>query len=313
MLTRVSLSELEHVWNAASEREQFPSPFFMYDWYTAWSPYLAQEYTFLPLRYKDTLFPLMRKGRHLSFAGDENVTDYMDAIGSNEQKKEGWPEILQFARSEQIHTITCNNVPFSSATLAYFQFATPQDGITINITEEDTTPILSLPTEWETFIQSLERKNRHELRRKIRKFEREHPQIKFSLSHNPEHAVKSLLTLMKHDPAKQQFLTSTMEQFFQNIMTRMKTSAKILHLTDGENIIAAVLCFIQNNTLFLYNSGFDESTFSGAGFYVKALSIKFAIDTSCTQYNFLQGKERYKYELGAKDAAVYKITVTLER
>ena len=102
-----------------------------------------------------------------------------------------------------------------------------------------------------------------------------------------------------------------MEKFFGNIVRNMKDTVHILRLTDENTTIAAVLCFIYNRTLFLYNSGFNEASYSGAGFYIKAMSIKYAIEASCTTYNFLQGKERYKYELGAKDSAVFRIDITV--
>lgn len=310
MLTHVAPTELEHVWAIAIRHEPFVTPFSSYDWYTTWSTCLAPDFTFTPLRYKDALFPLMQKGSYLTFGGDENVTDFMDAIGTTEHKNEGWQAILEYAQNEHIQSLVLNNVPASSITTSFFRQLPAGKGLTVHIVEEDSTPWMQLPTDWESYVNSLERKDRHELRRKLRKFEREHPEVNFSLSENTDRDMTSLLSLMKNDPAKQHFLTDNMDRFFRRIPQFMKNSARILRLSSGTDIIAAVLYFLENKTLFLYNSGFDETTFSGAGFYIKALSVKHAIETSCTTYNFLQGKERYKYELGAKDSPVFRIQVT---
>ena len=82
-----------------------------------------------------------------------------------------------------------------------------------------------------------------------------------------------------------------------------------LSIVDG-TLVASVIFFMVDRTLLLYNSGFD-ATYQGAGFYLKAKMILWAIENNYTEYNFLQGQERYKYELGGKDVAVYRIEKTL--
>ena len=61
----------------------------------------------------------------------------------------------------------------------------------------------------------------------------------------------------------------------------------------------------------LYNSGFDKEKYDSVGLYIKALNIKQAIAHGKKTYNFLQGNERYKYELGAHDFFVYTIEMKL--
>lgn len=74
---------------------------------------------------------------------------------------------------------------------------------------------------------------------------------------------------------------------------------------------AAMLTFSVGDTLMGYNSGFDEPKFSGSGFYLKAKMLARAEGQGFKKFNFLQGNERYKYELGGKDFYVYRIDVTL--
>jgi hypothetical protein len=83
-----------------------------------------------------------------------------------------------------------------------------------------------------------------------------------------------------------------------------------LYIALGDKKIAATLSFIYEGTLFLYNSGFDKVCCANAGFYLKAQTIKRAIENGLKSYNFLQGNERYKYELGAKDFEIYSISLT---
>ena len=60
----------------------------------------------------------------------------------------------------------------------------------------------------------------------------------------------------------------------------------------------------------LYNSGYDPRySRLSVGLVSKALAIKEAIEAGKRSFNFLRGTERYKYHLGAKDFAVYQLTV----
>ena len=74
---------------------------------------------------------------------------------------------------------------------------------------------------------------------------------------------------------------------------------------------AVMLTFSAGDTLMGYNSGFDEKNYSGSGFYLRAKVLERARASGYKKFNFLQGNERYKYELGGKDFFVYRVDVTL--
>ena len=112
---------------------------------------------------------------------------------------------------------------------------------------------------------------------------------------------------MKQDDAKAEFLTPTMEKFFESLAQEFKDELELLFLCTDNQAVAAILSFSTNNQRLLYNSGFSKEQYSGAGFYLKASAIKLAIEQKVETYNFLQGNERYKYELGGQDHQVYSI------
>ena len=77
---------------------------------------------------------------------------------------------------------------------------------------------------------------------------------------------------------------------------------------DGERVASAV-CFDYGNTRFLYNSGYNPAYSQlSVGLLNKALSLQTAIEEGRQSFNFLKGNERYKYNLGGKDEAVYRLT-----
>lgn len=240
------------------------------EWITAWHETIGKDWELLGNN-------LASRGNELILAGGYEVADYLDI-----PDPAAWDDIRKKFRGFHL---TLRNVPETSPTVSYF-----------NMEKEDTTPIATLPPQ-------LSKKNRHEMERKIRKFERENAHIKIRDGHN----IEVLLSLMKRDPRKKEFLTPDMEQFFRKI----HSIGTITEILVGNTPVAALLAFRVGDTIMSYNSGFDEEHFSGAGFYLKAMHIKRAIESGIKTYNFLQGGERYKYDLGGKDFFVYKTSVLL--
>lgn len=232
-------------------------------WISAWHETIGKEWELVGNN-------LARRGNELILAGGYEVADYLDIKGS-------WDEVK--TKFHGCH-LTLRNVPENSPTAQYF-----------HMEKEDTTPIAELPP-------ILGKKNRHEMERKIRKFERENETIEFK-----EGTIDVLLTLMKLDPRKKEFLTPDMEKFFRKIYSMGKITELMVHNKPA----AAMLTFAQGDTLMGYNSGFDEVNFSGSGFYLKAMMLKRAREEGYKRFNFLQGNERYKYELGGKDFFVYRV------
>ncbi len=307
MVTKITFnSELKNLWKEILQSNNLHAPFLTYDWFDTWHTTAGKDLEpFILTVNNTTLAPFARIGADLHLSGGEEGADYLDIIGPDQQKQTVWPEILTFLKTEGITSIRLGNIPQDSSTLLFFQ-----SHASSVIKEEDTTPYVSLPNTWEEYLQLLDKKNKHELERKIRKFERENPTFNMSESTNVVTDADILLSLMKRDPAKNTFLTSQMEEFFRAIIQRFEKNIILTILRVDDTPVAATMAFKWEDTLLLYNSGFDE-THSGAGFYIKATNIQRAIASGYTEYNFLQGRERYKYELGAKDFLVYRIDVTL--
>jgi CelD/BcsL family acetyltransferase involved in cellulose biosynthesis len=117
---------------------------------------------------------------------------------------------------------------------------------------------------------------------------------------------------MKKNEEKQSFFNRPgMEDYFRKLFTSLPEVAKIRCLSVHGVLAASIYYFETPTSFLLYNSGFDKENYDSAGLYLKALHIKQAISQGKKTYNFLQGNERYKYELGGKDFFVYRITLNL--
>lgn len=299
--------ELKLIWNDAISREQRQVPFLSYHWHRHWHNSFGQNenLTIFTDRANHVLIPLAITGATAHFTGGEEIADYLDAVGGADQKADTWTQTLTILKERGVTSLNLRNIPANSPTLTFFR-SFPSSVIS----QEDTTPIITLPASFDEYLLSLDRKDRHELKRKMKKFEAEHTGLIFDHTAGDSVSPAILLTLMRNDPDKLTFLTPPMEQFFTDLPRVTRDSVMQFMLHKGDQIIATTLAFRIPDSLLLYNSGFNPM-YPGAGWYIKVKTIAWAIDQHIRSYNLLQGNERYKYDLGAKDFAVYKITLPL--
>lgn len=287
-------------WNEAYKKQNLKAPFFTFEWHEVWFRILGSGWEPFPLLINNTVVaPLARKGSLVEFSGGREVADYLDLIGPDEAKLDAWKEIVPFLKSSGINGLTLFNIPESSGTLQFFGDKTEK---------EDVTPIVHLPDSWEKYLTQLPKKYRHEVLRKLRKFERELPGFEIVKSQKPSDDIDTLVELMKRDTQKRIFLTDAVIAFFHQILRLFEKDVVLMLLKNSETVAGALLAFQIQQSLLLYNSGFNKD-FPGAGFYLKAKGIQHAIEDGIKEYNFLQGSERYKYELGGKDFTVYTIRI----
>ena len=108
-------------------------------------------------------------------------------------------------------------------------------------------------------------------------------------------------------------MSEPMERFFKDVyrakIPGWQTSLSFLKIED--KYAAGIMSFESDDEWWLYNSGYDpQFSYYSVGLLLKALSIKQAIEAGKKKYDFLRGKERYKYELGGKDLQLYRIKLS---
>lgn len=292
-------------WNKALEANNLQAPFLTHEWHTLWFETIGSEWKPLVLFFDEVIFPFAVKEKTVILSGGYETTDYLDSLGPDAQKPGAWKKALVHLKEKGLTTLELRNIPQNSSTLAFLK----EKG---DVIQEDTTPLFTLPSTWDEYVSSLPRKYRHELRRKVKKFEASFEDTKVEEVNDKHKGLIELLNLMRMHPDKDVFLTPLMQQYLEKLIGSSVSSHILLLATTVKGEIAAMtMGFVYDQTLFLYNSGFDETKFSGSGFYLKAMGIKYAIEKGLKKYNFLQGNERYKYELGGQDFFVYKATIDL--
>jgi CelD/BcsL family acetyltransferase involved in cellulose biosynthesis len=176
-------------------------------------------------------------------------------------------------------------------------------------------PAAALPATWDAYVDGLGKKERHELRRKLRRLEAagEVHQKTYSDPQELPGCMGDFFRLMRMSREdKERFLTPEREGFFLDLATGLAARGQFrLSFLELNGIrVAGCITFDYGGAHLLYNSGYDPAYASlSVGLLNKALCIKDAIEAGKHTFDFLKGPERYKYDLGGKERSVYRLTV----
>ena len=303
-------SEVEDIWESLVPKSQTATLFQTFEWQKNWWEHFGKgKIWLLEIKEGEELIGLAsfeEKDGVLNFLGTnkvlgrELVTDYGDIVAKRGKEEGCWRKILEFFKiPKDFHFIREES-----------QSLEVLGKLGGKVEVEDRAPYIDLPSTWEEYLMSLSRKSRHELRRKMRKFETA-GLSQTCLSQNYHGDITEFFALFKQTSGeKREFLTTQMSDFLKSLgeifLPRGILELCFLEL-EGKKT-AATLSFVFKNETLLYNSGFDqEFTSLVPGLILKAQLIKRAIEEGRSRFDFLRGKERYKYDLGGKDQKLYRI------
>jgi CelD/BcsL family acetyltransferase involved in cellulose biosynthesis len=182
--------------------------------------------------------------------------------------------------------------------------------------DEEVSPYIELTGDWETYLATLNKKNRHELRRKRRRLEEAGG---WTIAETrPDSLAADLETFFdlhaKSSRAKQDFLTDEVKGFFRHICRHLQAAGWLsLRILEHQGRpLAAVLGFVYRGKLLLYNSGYDPGANAlSPGFVLMSEEVRLAIEDGLSEVDFLRGSEKYKYAFGARDRRLVRLTVEL--
>lgn len=238
----------------------------------------------------------------------QDVTDYGDIMVKDDDLityQEIWNEILFWAKNHFIKTVQLDYVREDSPTYICFKDQSK---------EVEVAPSIIIPDTWESYIDNLERTDRKELKRKIKRLEivensfQKHEVI-------TDERFQIFINLHKlSSKSKDAFMSQEMEKYFYDLihLDNYEWKSCLSILTIERKPAAAVFTFENADQVLGYNSGFDPAfNYYSAGVLLHAFSIKNTIEERKDKYDFLRGKERYKFDLGAKPIRLFQILISL--
>ena len=254
----------------------------------------------------------------LLFVGAVEVSDFLDFIVKPADLSafvEGLYDFLPTADIPQWDLLDLHNILEDSPTLDTLKSAAEKRGWTYKKIHLQPSPYITLPGDFETYLAQIDKKQRHEIRRKLRNIERDSVESALYFTETEENLnsdVQAFIEMMAQDPSKKDFLTQEMRQHIQNTaqIAFSKDWLQLSFLTLDSQKAAANFSFLYNNRLWLYNSGWEwDFRDYSPGWVLLANMLDWAINQGIEELDFMRGDEPYKYKFGGIDRHVYRVTV----
>ncbi|HEV8698075.1 MAG TPA: GNAT family N-acetyltransferase [Candidatus Limnocylindrales bacterium] len=192
------------------------------------------------------------------------------------------------------------------------------NGWTLNVDREDVCPVVTLPDvdDIEAYLATLGKKERHEVRRKVRRAEavgevrlRESTDPLVELDafidlHQKRWGADGLFPPTKGGDQSRVFIRRLFELFGPD------GGLGLTFLTVGDHGIASGIHFETRDGLLFYNAGIDpDARALSPGVLLTYAYIRRSLDRGLRRFDFLRGDEPYKYEWGAVDEPIQRLLV----
>jgi CelD/BcsL family acetyltransferase involved in cellulose biosynthesis len=267
------------------------------------------------------IVPLYRKeedGRQiLRFVGGIDLTDYLGPICLREHRADAadalvdWLVETDFAWDE----LDAHSLPVPVGFPDLLAERADRYGLDYNLRHEESVALLDVPKDWDSYLASLGSKERHELKRKIRRIARDHHDVEVR-SATPETLERDLkLFVEMHRGAeglKGHFMRPEIATFFERVAHAfMPLSWLRLDFLEVEGRpIASTFGFSFGERYYLYNSAYEPSAGRlSPGLVLVAQLVKRCIDEGCAVFDFLRGEERYKFDLGGEAVSLQNLKI----
>ena len=262
--------------------------------------------------------PHYQEGSALLFLGAVEISDYLDFIVRPADTAEFLAGLLDFLPTAGLpawQTLDLHNLLDSSPTLSALPEVAARAGWKLAVQPLQHSPYIPLPGDWETYLAGIDKKQRHEIRRKMRRAEEMEVPAQWYIvrqAEGLEDEVRAFMDLMAQDPEKAYFLTPAMRAQMLNT-ARCAFQQGCLHLAfltvNGEKA-AGYLSFDYLNRLWVYNSGLDRRFMEySPGWVLLGYLLQWANENKYSEFDFMRGDEEYKYRFGAVDRFVMRATL----
>lgn len=323
--TEAVFSSLKAEWDSLLHPERSTDFFMTLGWQQTWWKHLGRG-TLAVVAIRDEAGVLIGLGpwfideqRVVHTIGCKDVTDYLGVMAKTGQEEAVYQALLNFMCSADApawESFALCNVPQDTPTLTQLPTIAQSHGLMTETQQEDVCPVIFLPDTYEGYLESMDKKQRHELRRKRRRAEEYGVNCYVVGSeHNLDEEIDAFFELMAMStPDKAAFLQEPGHKAFFHEMGHVMLDAGYLHLIfltiEGQRA-AAMWQFGYQDRMMLYNSGLNPSAFSALspGIVLLTFSIDDAVQRGFKIYDFLQGDEEYKYRMGAVTTTVHNLNM----
>lgn len=264
------------------------------------------------------LIPMERySGGLLRFAGGTEVTDYAGPVCAEVAVSAAAAGLARWLSDNRSSWSRCSfeavpeDIGFGKALVDELG----RRGIVASRESREICAVLDVPSDFDSYLAGLAKKERHELRRKRNRFVREAGEPELVAAFPAEIDDDLSLFFEWHRQAqgsKGGFMSEQMEAFFTDVAKTFTESGlmRLEFVEAGGKRFAASFGFANRGRRFLYNSAFlQDARPLSPGMVMIWLMLEEGLREGMTQLDFLQGDERYKFQLGAHVRSLETIEV----
>lgn len=257
----------------------------------------------------------------LLLLGSIEISDYLDLVARPEDLPAFCKALLCFLSDPQsglppFARLDFYNVLETSPTLPALQSAAQSAGWEYHQEPFRPSLTINLPGDWEAYLAGIDKKQRHEIRRKMRRAEASDAYVRWYMVSDAatlDAEIDSFLHLMELDTEKARFLTPPMRETFRStIHCAFEVGCLQLAFLEIDGVKAAgYFNFDYLDQVWVYNSGMDTSYNSySPGWVLLGELLKWANENGRKTFDFMRGDEDYKIRFGATQRDVMRLTVT---
>lgn len=318
-------------WNPLVERSAGNSPFLRLEYQRAWWQHLGEGEPLIVAVRSDTgsligianLFGSRHAAEGVVYRiiGCMEIADYLDLIAERGREAEVCAAVMDFLTGPEAPAwdkLDLCNLPSWSATPEIMAEAAKARGFPVALTALEPCPVVVLPATWDEYLDSLDGKQRREIRRKLRRAEAGMEKVEWFIVGKERQITaeaEAFLDLMaRSSPDKANFLTPAMRSLFRQVIAGAHENGwlQLAFLEVNGQRAAAYLNFDYLDRIWVYNSGLAPELFAylSPGWVLLSYLIKWAIEHGRKEFDFLRGGEAYKYQFGGKDTRIQRLVIT---
>lgn len=252
-----------------------------------------------------------------SFIGDDTVCDYLDFVVAPGRERGFFTALLDTLAAGGVNRLDLAPLRPESTVLASLEAIARERHYRVSCERVAVSLELDLPGTWDGYLETLSGKQRHEVKRKLRRFS-EMGRVNFRISRDsqaiPGDMELFLKLFRKSRQEKAGFMNAPMRAFFESLAEAMAGYGllRLGFLELDSAPVATVMYFDYNDRIYLYNSGYDPAySWLSVGLLAKVLCLKDSIIRQKRKFDFLKGAEVYKYRLGGSEIPLYSCQIAL--
>ena len=318
-----TLESVAAYWQGGGHALTWHCPFVLPSWLSAWWPLAAEDWSPYVLSghcqgQLAGIAPLMRKGHEARLIGDADVCDHLDVVVAPLHAEAFCRRLLDGLSRDGVRRVVLSPVRQDSSVMTHLVPMAEARGARVHCTHQAKLFAMSLPDSWENYLQRLSGKERHEIRRKLRRLDEAGRVTLRCVGHGEElpAAMQTFLALFRANRSdKATFMNDAMTAFFLRLAENLADDCllKLYFLDLDDRPVAATLCIDDRSTVYLYNNGYDAAYQSlSIGLLSKVLTIKASIGDGRQTYDFLKGSEAYKRRLGGQPVNLHHCVLDID-